>query len=99
MSTFDLSIRSTYTTFTNEQLDEIVSVAQQEHLNWGNRQMYGHLISQGVRVPFHRVREAQRRIDPQGSVMRRLRSLSRRCYSVPGPQHLWHIDGNHKLIK
>ena len=30
--------------------------------------------------------------------MRRLHSLYRHRYSVAGPQHLWHIDGNHKLI-
>lgn len=33
--------------------------------------------------------------------MRRLRLhvLRRRQYSVPGPNALWHIDGNHKLIR
>ena len=61
--------------------------------------MYGHLISLGIRVPFYRVRELQRRVDPEGSMMRRLNNLRRRSYSVPGPQHLWHIDGNHKLIR
>ena len=25
--------------------------------------------------------------------------IYRRVYSVPGPNYLWHIDGNHKLIK
>ena len=29
----------------------------------------------------------------------RLQQTQRRKYSVPGPQHLWHIDGNHKLIR
>ena len=28
--------------------------------------------------------------------MRQLHSLYRRRYSVAGPQHLWHIDGNHQ---
>ena len=50
-------------------------------------------------MPFHRVREAQAHIDPEGSFIRRLRFLNRRRYSVPGPQWLWHIDGNHKLIR
>ena len=30
--------------------------------------------------------------------MRQLHSLYSRRYSVAVPQHLWHIDGNHKLI-
>ncbi len=27
------------------------------------------------------------------------RSINRRTYSVPGSQALWHLDGNHKLIR
>ena len=61
--------------------------------------MYGYLISRGIRVPFHRVHEAQACIDPEGSIIRRLRYLNRWRYSVPGPQWLWHTDGNHKLIR
>ena len=48
---------------------------------------------------IQRVRESQRRVDPEGSIMRRLNRVQRRSYSVQGPQHLWHIDGNHKLIR
>ena len=39
------------------------------------------------------------RVDPAGSVMRRLRALNRRKYHVPGPRSLWHMDSNHKLIR
>ena len=61
--------------------------------------MYEYLISLRIRVPFHRVRECQSRVDPEGSFMRKLKYLNRRQYTVPGPQWLWHIDGNHKLIR
>ena len=61
--------------------------------------MYGYLLSLNIRVQFSRVRESQSRVDPEGSMMRRLFSLRRRSYSVCGPQHLWHIDGHHKLIR
>ncbi len=38
-----------------------------------NRQMYGYLSAiSAIRVPFHNVRESQQRVDPEGSVMRRL---------------------------
>ena len=99
MSTYDLSIRVTYTSITDERLDELVASVQRQFPNWGNRQMYGHLISRGIRVQYHRVRESQSRVDPDGSIMRRLRNLRRRHYSVRGPQHLWHINGHHKLIR
>ena len=84
---------------SDDQLDMIVSEIQAQFPTAGNRQMCGLLRARGVRIQFHRVREAQRRVDPEGSFMIRLHSLYRRRYSVAGPQHLWHIDGNHKLIR
>ena len=98
MSDYNLSIRATYYPITDEELDEVITTLQQQFPNWGNRQMYGYLLHCGMRVQFHRVRESQSRIDPEGSMMRRL-VLRRRSYFVPGPQHLWHVDGNHKLIR
>ena len=65
----------------------------------GQKQMMGHLKSRGYRVQQVRVREVMRRVDPEGSVMRHLSALNRRRYSVPAPGSLWHIDGNHKLIR
>lgn len=99
MSENNLSIRSTYSQLSDDQLDDVIADIQRQFPYSGNRQMYGHLISRGIRVQFHRVQEAQSRVDPEGSVLRRLQNMSRRCYSVPGPQHLWHIDGHHKLIR
>ena len=57
------------------------------------------LLMQGIRLQYHRVREALSRAAPQGSFLRSLHCINRRRYSVPGPQSLWHIDGNHKLIR
>ena len=65
----------------------------------GNSQMRGHLLARGFRVQQTRIREAQRRVDPAGAVIRRLRVLNRREYSVPSPLSLYHIDGHHKLIR
>ena len=42
----------------------------------------------------HTISSSKRSLDPEGSFMH---SLYRHRYSVAGPQHLWHIDGNHKL--
>ena len=36
-------------------------------------------------------------LDPEGVLSRRKKRLRRRCYSVPGPNFLWHIDGYDKL--
>ena len=42
-----------------------------------------------------------RRVDPEGVLLRGLemRVINRRHYHVAGPQCLWHIDENHKLIR
>ena len=95
----NLSIRDTYSDMSDDELDAVVAEAQRQFPGWGNRHMYGYLLSRGIRVQFQRVRESQSRLDPEGTAMRRLHSLQRRRYCVPGPQHLWHIDGNHKLIR
>ena len=81
------------------ELDTQVAEIQSHFPMCGNRQMMGHLLARGHRLQQFRVREAQRRVDPQGSVFRRLRALNRREYSVPSPLSLYHIDGNHKLIR
>lgn len=49
MAEFDLSVRSTYSTISDAELDTIV---RQQFSGWGNRLVYGRLISMGIRVPF-----------------------------------------------
>src|SRR6266542_3056461 len=57
------------------------------------------LEMQGIRIQRERVRSSIRRIDPWGMVNRFAEMTTRRVYSVAGPNSLWHIDGNHKLIR
>ncbi len=90
MTSYNLSVRSCYSQITDG--DAAISDISAQ-FPCGNRQLMGHLIARGVRVQQHRVREAQRRVDPGGAMLRR------RSYHVNGPLALWHIDGNHKLIR
>ena len=99
MSEFNLSIRSQYAELTDSELDRIVVEIHQQFPTCGNRQLQGYLVSRGLRVQQNRIKEAQRRIDPEGSIMRRLSVMHRRSYNVPAPRSLYHIDGNHKLIR
>ncbi|XP_065821869.1 uncharacterized protein [Labrus bergylta] len=59
------------------------------------------LRARGLRVQIPRVRDSLRRVDPDGTELRAManRTLRRRQYSVPAPNAMWHIDGNHKLIR
>ena len=63
--------------------------------------MRGFLLARNVRISWERTRETMRRIDPEGVLLRslQLNIVHRRVYSVPGALALWHMDGNHKLIR
>ena len=57
------------------------------------------LQSKGIRVQRSRIRESIARVDPVNTVLRWGMVVSRRKYSVPWPNSLWHLDGHHSLIR
>ena len=57
----------------------------------------GHLLSRGIHVR-QRLRDGLARLRGFTNIGINP-AIFRRSYSVPGPNFLWHIDGNHKLIK
>ena len=72
-----------------------------EFPNCGYRQMRGNLRARGFNIQWNRIRDSMQRVDPQGTLMRALRliTVSRRTYFVQAPLSMWHINGNHKLIR
>ena len=70
-----------------------------EFPNAGYRRVHSQLVSRGIRVSHLRVREAMHRCDPEGTAMRWLIITPRAKNCVSGPLALWHVDGNHKLIR
>ena len=99
MTDYGLNISEQYADVTDHELEQLVMGIKMEFPTCGQKQMMGHLRARGYRVQQVRLREIMRRVDPEGSIMRRLTVLNRRRYSVPAPGSLWHIDGNHKLIR
>ena len=65
----------------------------------GQTRMLGALCSRGLKVQRWKVRELMRELDPVGTALRWRGSICRRKYSVRCPNALWHIDGNHKMIR
>ena len=61
--------------------------------------MFGALRSRGLHIQRWKVREILRKIYPVGTALRWNKAIYRIKYSVPCPNALWHIDGNHKLIQ
>ena len=58
----------------------------------------GYLRSLGLRVQRDRIRASISRVDPSNVHLRWAVVVSRRTYSVAGPNSLWHLDGHHSLI-
>ena len=54
------------------------------------------LSAQGKHMQRRRVRE---RVNPESTQSRWSQLIKRRSYSVPSPNSLWHIDGQHSLIR
>ena len=65
----------------------------------GCKTIEGYLVSQGVHVQRWRLRSAIKRVDPIGRRLRSMNAIRRRVYNVRSPLALWHMDGNHKLIR
>lgn len=96
---FDLKTLGTYSDIDDEQLDAVVRQAQTEQPGIGLRLLKGKLQSQGRRVQWDRLPLSLLRTDPVGVHERWRKAIHCRKYWVPGPLALWHIDGNHKLIR
>jgi len=64
----------------------------------GESYVSGGLRARGIFVQRHRIRDILSEIDPVGRALRRRAAIQRRQYNVRAPNHLWHIDGNHKLV-
>lgn len=87
-----------YSCFNPDALQQTVSQIKLNHPNAGEVMVQGHLKAKGVHVQRQRVRNAIHLIDPNVSARKRP-PINRRVYSVPCPNYLWHIDGNHKIIR
>ncbi|XP_074659295.1 uncharacterized protein LOC141912030 isoform X2 [Tubulanus polymorphus] len=96
---FGLRVSNMSDKLSDDILDDIVADAVAIHPNWGEKLHAGHIQSLGLRVQRDRIRESLRRVDPDGIDERKRKTLKRREYWVPGPNFIWHVDGNHKLIR
>ena len=99
MSEYGFSITALYSNITDHELDTVVAQIKRDFPNCGYRLMHGHLLSRGLRVYQSRVRDALHQVDPDGVAIRWASTIVRCKYEVFSPLSLWHLDGNHKLIR
>ena len=87
-----------FTEISDRELDRIILRIKLDHPNDGERMMSGRLVSRGIFVQRTRLRASIHRIDPANTALRRSIAIRRREYFAEGPNAVWHLDGNHKLI-
>ena len=65
---FGLPVRASYSAVSEAELDAIILGILHNFPNCGYKSMRGHLLCKGVKVQEERIREAMRRVDPEGKV-------------------------------
>ena len=83
-----------FTDISQSELDEILRKIKVESPNCGEV-----LLHKGIKVPRAKLRLAIHRVDHSNTVQRQSSVISRRVYTNPHPNAVWHIDGNHKMIR
>ena len=89
----------TFSDVTEEQLDVHVAALAKGFPFCGEKMFKQILELKGIRVQRMRLRDSIHRVDGEGVENRRKGRLNRRVYNVKGPNHLWHVDTNHKLVR
>ena len=88
---------TTFSEISDSDLDQIVSSILAQFPCAGEVMLRGHLQSLQVQTQRQRLRTSIRRITVEEG--RGNPPIHHRTYSVPGTNALWHVDGNHKLIR
>ncbi|XP_048576635.1 uncharacterized protein LOC125559006 [Nematostella vectensis] len=86
-------------TVSEQELEGIILELQQTSPNIGIRMIEGEIISRGLYAARSNIANKLVEMDPVGRVLQWSRQNPRTKYHVPGPNSLWHLDGNHKLIR
>ena len=87
---------------TDNEIDAVTLESKEALPNFGERMLLGYFLSKGLRIQRKRIRESIIRVDPDGLDERRQlfsQRIQRRVYSVPHAHYMWHLDGNHKMIR
>lgn len=96
---FQINDEESFHSVTDEELVTIMQEIMNVTPGIGQMRMLGALKSRGIRAQRWRVRCFMHQLDPVGTALRWRRAICRRKYTVQCPNALWHIDGNHKMIR
>ena len=88
-----------FSEISDDHLDREVKEITVEFPHSGEGLVKQMLLTRNIKVQRWRLRDSLHRVDSEGIAQRSRGRLHRRTYHVQGPNHLWHIDTNHKLIR
>jgi hypothetical protein len=80
---------------SDDAIDSIVRQIIQTFPTFGRRMIAGHVAYLGYRVPQAHLRASYLRVHGRSLQSFGSRRIERSVYSVPGPNSLWHHDGQH----
>jgi len=90
---------SKFTAISEPDLDTTLSDIKASHSSCGEVMIQGHLLHSGIKVQRERLRAAIHRVDHTNTVNRHSSVVRRRVYMTAHPNAVWHLDGNHKMIR
>ena len=88
-----------FTSISDQELRDVVVSIKHDMPDIGYNMMRGILRSRGIHVSIPRIQQCISDVDPINTAMRWAAPTSRRRYGVPYPNYIWHVDGNHKLVR
>ena len=88
-----------FSDISDEDLDRQLQTICRDFPNCGEEMLKHLLEEKGLKVQRMRLRDSLHRVDMVGVEERKRRKRHRRICDVEGPNHLWHIDTNHKLVR
>ena len=98
MQYYGLSSHS-FTVIGDNELDRHITELTKEFPFCGEGMLKYLLQERGIKVRRMHLRDSIHRVDEEGINERKKGRLQRRVYNVQGPNHLWHVDTNHKLVR
>ena len=90
-----------YNHISDDELEEMVHKIILDFPKSGFWRMKGYLQAKGLNIHWERIHSALWKLDPERMTLRSVNSniIRWQKHSVPGTLFLWHINGNHKLIR
>lgn len=89
------SSASASSNISDEELDQIMIYILDAFPSFGRRMIDGHLKHLGHRIPRARLQASYIRVHGLPTNAFGSRRIELRVYNVPGPNSLWHHDGQH----